>query len=97
LIYFIQINFLFNKIYFIISQIDTTYPSFLFLINLEFLLTSSLSIHPYQIYIQTIFGIIGETLSVIFRYYFNLTDYYPTSNPTPVLTHLGDGGWVIVL
>jgi hypothetical protein len=30
---------------------------------------------------QIIFGIIGETSSVIFRYYSNPTDYYPTSDP----------------
>ena len=47
--------------------------------------------HPYQIYRQTIFGIIGETLSTMFRYYFNLVDYYPTSDP---LLHYSS--WVIV-
>jgi hypothetical protein len=33
----------------------------------------------------------------MFEYYFNPVDYYPTSDPTPVLTLVGNGGRVIVL
>lgn len=31
----------------------------------------------------------------MFGCYFNPTGYYPTSNPTPVLTRVGEGGWVV--
>jgi len=36
---------------------------------------------PYLIYSRIIFDTIGETSSVMFRYYFNPTEYYPTSDP----------------
>ncbi len=32
----------------------------------------------------------------MFGYYYNPVDYYPTSDPTPVLTLAGNGGRVIV-
>jgi len=51
--------------------------------------------HPYLIYNRIIFDTIGETSSISFGYYFNPTEYYPTSNPIPVLTRVGDGDWVI--
>jgi len=40
--------------------------------------------HPYLSYTKTIFDPTGETSSVIFRYYFNPTDYYPMSIPNPI-------------
>jgi len=36
-----------------------------------------------------------KPFQVMFGCYFNPTGYYPTSNPTPVLTRVGDGGWVV--
>jgi len=37
--------------------------------------------HPYLIYSRTLFDTTGETSSVMFRCYFNPTEYYPMSNP----------------
>ena len=36
---------------------------------------------PYLSFTKTIFNSTGETSSVMFRYYFNPTDYYPMSFP----------------
>jgi len=36
---------------------------------------------PYLIYSRTVFDTIGDTSSVMFGFYLNPTEYYPTSDP----------------
>ena len=38
-------------------------------------------LHPYPPYSQPLFNPIGDTSTDIFRYYFNPSVYYPTSDP----------------
>ena len=40
--------------------------------------------HPYLIYSRTLFDTTGEPSSVMFRCYFNPTEYYPMSNPLTI-------------
>ena len=67
-----QINLLYSK------PLTTLTHLTCFLLTLQ--LTSSFK-YPYQHYSKSFFVTIGETSTTIFRSYFNLVVYYPTSNP----------------